>query len=152
MALERVTMPVETDPTVNLGRNSAMLCLLPGAAISLGLMFWVGRHNSSVVLLLLFTVWVASPFAGMALLCRWAGHWPGKRQKVTYSQIRHLSLGSALLYALVVVLNHFPKPAGPFLAVPVASWLRMAVWFWMTRYFHGKGSGETTVLNLSGKR
>ena len=129
-----------------------MLCLLVGAAISLGTRYWVGRHNSSVVLLLLFTLWVASPFAGMAIVHHLARNWPGKRQVVTYSQIRNLSLGSAFLYVLIVAVKHLSKPAGPFVAVPVASWILMAIWLWMTQYFHGKGSGETTELNLSGKQ
>jgi hypothetical protein len=115
-------------------------------------MYWVGRRNSSVALLLLFTVWVVSPFAGMVVLYRWARHWPRARRAVTYSQIRNLSLGSAFLYVLVVAVKHLSKPAGPFVAVPVASWILMAIWLWMTQYFHGKGSGETTELNLSGKQ
>ncbi len=150
--MERVAMTIELEPPINGRRSSALISLLVGVAVSLGLMLWVGRHGSSALLMLLFTVWVASPFAGMALVYRLAKGWPLIRQNVTYSQIRIISLGSALIYAVTVNVRQLARPAGPFLAVPVASWLLMALWLWMTRYFHGEGSGETTVLNLDGKR
>jgi FlaA1/EpsC-like NDP-sugar epimerase len=119
-----------------------MLCLLLSAAISLGLMLWTGHRNSSVVLLLLFTLWVGSPFAGMALMYRRAKRWPAVRQHVTYNQIDIISVGSAFIYGSFVGLKQFAKPAGPFLAVPVASWILMAVWFGLTRYFHGRAAGR----------
>lgn len=149
--MERVAMPVEIEPPVNRRRSSALFSLLLGASVSLGLMLWVGRHNSSVALMLLFTVWVTSPFAGMALVHRSAKRWPLVRQNLTYNQIRIISMGSALIYVVTVNFRQLAKPAGPFLAVPVASWLLLALWLWMTKYFHGEGSGEPTVLNLNGK-
>jgi hypothetical protein len=147
-----VAMPVETEPLTDRRRASASFDLLLGAAISLGLMFWTGRHNSSVLLILLFTVWVASPFVGMTLVYRRVKRWPAVRQRLTYNQIRIISFGSALIYMFQVGLGHSAKHAGPFLAVPVASWIILALWLWMTRYFHGEPSGETTVLDLSGKQ
>ena len=150
--MENVAMTVEPEPPINGRRSSALFSLLVGAVISLGLMLWVGRHDSSIVMMLLFTVWVASPFAGMALVLRSAKRWPHVRQNVTYNQIRFISLGSALIYFSTVDVKQLAKPAGPFLAVPVASWLLMGLWLWMTNYFHGESSGETTVLNLNGKK
>jgi hypothetical protein len=125
--------------------------LLLGAALSLGLMFWTGHRNSSLILILLFTFWVASPFAGMALVLRRSRRWPVIRQSVTCNQIRIISLGSAFIYAGVSMMN-FAKPAGPFLVVPIASWLLLAVWFSMTRHVHGEGSDVAAVLNLTEKR
>ncbi|MGA3068600.1 MAG: hypothetical protein ABSD43_00075 [Terracidiphilus sp.] len=150
--MEHVAMTVEPEPPINGRRSSALFSLLVGAVVSLGLMLWVGRHDSSVELMLLFTVWVASPFAGMALVLRSAKRWPLVRQNVTYNQVRFISLGSALIYFSTVDVKQLAKPAGPFLAVPIASWLLMGLWLWMTNYFHGESSGETTVLNLNGKK
>jgi hypothetical protein len=136
----------------NIHRGVALFSVGLGAAVSLGLMLWVGRHNSSAVLVLLFTVWVASPFAGLLLIYRAANRRSPARQRVTWSQMRVISLGSAVIYAADVFLYHPAKAAGPFLAVPVASWLLMVVWLWMSGYFHGEGGEATTALNSDGKR
>jgi hypothetical protein len=150
--MEDVAIPIELETPMNGRRSSALFSLLVGSAVSLALMLWVGRHSSSIVLMLLFTVWVASPFAGMLFVHRSAKNWPLVRQNVTYNQIRIISVGSALIYIGTVNIRQLSKPAGPFLAVPIASWLLMALWLWMTRYFHGEASGETIELNLNGKK
>ncbi|HUD14929.1 MAG TPA: hypothetical protein VMQ56_14850 [Terracidiphilus sp.] len=136
----------------NIHRGVALFSVGLGAAVSLGSVLWVGRHNSSVVLVLLFTVWVASPFAGLLLIYRAANRRSPARQRVTWSQMLVISLGSVVLYAADVFLYHPAKAAGPFLAVPVASWLFMVVWLSMSGYFHGEGGGKTTALNSDGKR
>jgi hypothetical protein len=89
---------------------------------------------------------------GMALVYGNSRHWPVVRQRATYNQICFISIGSAVIYLSSVTLKDVSKPAGPFLAVPIVSWLLMALWLWMTRYFHGEVNGETTVLNLNGKQ
>ena len=43
-------------------RAMAPISTLAGALGSVGLMLWTGRHNESVLLLVLFTFWVVSPF------------------------------------------------------------------------------------------
>jgi hypothetical protein len=151
VAMVHEATPVETDSPISGPRSSALFSLVVGAAVSLGSMFWAGRHNSSIVLMLLFTFWVASPFAAMALMHRLARRWPIKRQLVFYNQIRIISFGSVLIYIGTDSFGHLAKPAGPFLALPAASWLLLAVWFFLTRSIHGDGS-ETTVLNLRGKQ
>lgn len=133
-------------------RTGALICLLLGAVVSLARMFWVGRHNASLILVILFTVWVASPFVGMALVYRRSSRWPIVRQRITYNQICFISIGSAVIYLASVNLTQASRPAAPFVAVPVVSWLLMALWLWMTRYFHGEANGETTVLNLDEKQ
>jgi hypothetical protein len=150
--MENVALPVETEPLTDRRRASARLDLLLGAATSLGLMFWTGRHNPSILLILLFTVWVASPFVGMMFVYRSAARWPAVRQRLTYNQIRIISFGSALIYMFQVGLGHSAKRAWPFLAVPAASWMALVLWIWMTQYFHGEPSAESTVLDLSGKQ
>ena len=47
-------------------RILAFIAVLLGAAASVGLVLWVGRQQQSRLLLLLFSLWVLSPF--MALL------------------------------------------------------------------------------------
>lgn len=116
-------MDLSTGP--NRQRTAALAVVLLSAVISLEAMFRVGRHNTSVVLVLLFTVWVASPFAG--LLWMWRRAMP--RQEAQQTTCRFISLisgSSVAVYAAVAYLVHLKKPAGPFLAVPAASWLLIA--------------------------
>jgi hypothetical protein len=50
---------------VGLMRGVAMIAIAIGAAGSLGLMFYVGHHQRSIILVVLFTAWVLSPFAAL---------------------------------------------------------------------------------------
>src|SRR5260370_31946958 len=43
----------------------ALTALVAGAGRSVGLMFWVGHRNPSRVLLVLFAIWVLSPFIAL---------------------------------------------------------------------------------------
>jgi len=128
------------------------MTVLAGAAVSLGLMFWTGHRNSSLLLILLFTFWVASPFAAMVFVLRRSRRWPPVRQNLICNQVQIISLGSTFIYLAVVNIRHLSKPAGPFLAVPVASWLLLALWVWMGSYFHGEASQGPTTLDLGGKQ
>jgi peptidoglycan/LPS O-acetylase OafA/YrhL len=123
---DSVALAVELESPMDRRRGSALMTVLAGAAVSLGLMFWTGHRNSSLLLILLFTFWVASPFAAMVFVLRRSRRWPPARQTVICKQIPIISLGSALVYA-ALNLRHISKPAGPFLAVPVASWLVLAL-------------------------
>jgi hypothetical protein len=149
---DNVALPVELESPTERRRSSALMSLLFGAAISLSLMFWVGHRNSSLLLILLFTFWVASPFAAMAFLLRWSRRWPPTRQNLTCNHVQIISFGSAFIYLTVVNIRHLSKPAGPFLAVPVTSWLLLSLWVWMGGYFHGEASKGPTILDLSGKQ
>ena len=46
-------------------RTAALTAVLAGAVGSVGLMLYVGRRNHSRVLLVLFALWVLSPFAAL---------------------------------------------------------------------------------------
>jgi len=149
---DHVALAVELESPMDRRRNSALMSLLVGAAASLGLMFWTGHRNSSLLLMLLFTVWVASPFAAMAFVLGRSRGWPSARQNLTYNHVQIISLGSTFIYLTVVNIRHLSKPAGPFLVVPAASWLLLALWVWMGGYFHGEGNQGPTTLDLSGKK
>ena len=125
-----MAMAMDTQATTNRQRAAALVVVLLSAAVSLGLMLWVGRHNASVVLILLFTVWVASPFAGLLYLDRTARRWQAARQQAAYWQMHLIGLGSVAIYAAVALLMHLRKPAAPFLAVPAATWMLIAAALW----------------------
>src|SRR5713101_3759201 len=60
---------------VRLLRAAALAAVVAGATGSLALMLYVGRRNPSRMLLLLFTLWVLSPFVGLALAAGRAQPW-----------------------------------------------------------------------------
>ena len=120
-------MTIEMQPATNLLRVATLIIVFLGCADSLGLMFWVGRHNQSVLLVAIFTVWVASPFAGLLWVHSKAKRWEVSRQRSAYGLMLLLSLASIAAYAAPVFLMHLAKPAAPFLAVPAASWVLVAI-------------------------
>lgn len=114
----------------NLLRIVALAAAVAGAVGSVWLMLRVGhRHGAGIpgLLVVLFTGWVASPFAVLMVAdLVW------KRQAVLvrgtlYWLMLILTLGSLILYGDAAVSPPRPKPASLFLVVPFASWLLMAV-------------------------
>jgi tryptophan-rich sensory protein len=118
---------METQAATNQKRGAALMSVLLGAAASLGLMLWVGRHNKSLLLVLIFTVWVASPFAGLLWVHSNAKRREVSRQRSTYGLMLLISLGSIAVYAAAIFLMHLAKPAAPFLVVPAVSWVLVAI-------------------------
>jgi type IV secretory pathway VirB2 component (pilin) len=109
-------------------RKGSVWVVLLSAGASLGLMLRAGNHQPSVVLLLLFTIWVASPFAGLVWAHRRASSRSVPWQRAVSWLMWLVSLGSVATYAVVAFLVYLAKPAGPFLAVPLLSWLVIGVW------------------------
>lgn len=114
--------------------NAAMIV---GAAISLGCTFWVGQHNRSVVLVALFTAWVASPFLGL-LWARRVVAWSGYAARaMVYGLIFLVAIGSPVFYGLSAFGMHWSRPALPFLAAPMAAWLLTAMVLMVVRLCFG---------------
>jgi hypothetical protein len=126
-------MTIESQAATDSKRRTALIIVLLCTAISLGLMLWVGRHNRSVLLVLMFAVWVASPFAGLVWVHRVAMRWSALRQQATYAQMYFISVATVAIYAAVAFLVHLSKPAAPFLAVPALTWVVIAILLASTR-------------------
>src|SRR4051812_8040950 len=71
-------------------RRGALATAAAGGAGSLGLMFYAGRHNPSVLLMLLFVGWVGAPFAVLV----WANLVSSRYGGVTIA----LTAGSLAIY------------------------------------------------------
>ena len=108
-------------------RAAALIAVLAGTAGSVGLMLHAGRHNDSQILLVLFALWVLSPF--MALV--WANvvskRWLVHTRATLYSVMLVLTLGSLAIYATVALGPPRAKAAFVFVVVPPASWLLIAI-------------------------
>ena len=108
-------------------RGAALIAVLAGAAGSFGLMLHVGRRQSSLILIALFTVWELSPFVALACAHVLSKHWPVLTRAALYSVMLVLALGSVAIYGVVALGPPRPQPAFVFLVVPLASWLLIAI-------------------------
>ena len=108
-------------------RGAALIAVLAGAAGSVGLMLRAGRRQDSRVLILLFGIWVVSPF----LAAVWANviskRWPVVARAALYGMMLVITLGSLAIYGDVAFGHPRVKTGFIFLVVPFASWLLLAV-------------------------
>ena len=112
--------------TLSLLRTMAVVVVLAGAGISLGLMLHAGRNNKSVLLIVLFVIWVLSPFIALLVANVVSKRWSDLTRMTLYSLMLFLTLGSLVSYS-GVLSPPGTKPAFVFLVVPLISWLLMAI-------------------------
>jgi len=101
---------------------AALVAVVAGSAGSLGLLFRAGRRTPRV-LLLLFVLWVLSPFTALAWANLASKHWSGVTRATLYGVMLVLTVGSLAIYGVVVLGPPRAKPAAVFLLVPLAAWL-----------------------------
>ena len=127
------TTSVQNDRvrTIQPLRALALVTVLAGATSSLAFMLYVGRHNPSFVLMLLFTVWVLFPFAALIVASVFSRAWPVAAQKALYIVMLVVPLASLAIYGDVAFGPPRPKPAAAFLMVPLVSLLLSALVVWI---------------------
>jgi len=117
---------VKKNLSLRLLQIISLVVLLAGAGISLGLMLHTGRSNRSVLLLILFTAWVLSPFVVLLTANVVAKRWSVLPRRALYGFMLVLTLGSLLSYS-GALSPPGTKPAAVFLIVPLISWLLIAI-------------------------
>ena len=121
---------METGPNVRyLGplRATALTVVLAGAVGSLGLMLYAGRRNSSQLLIVLFALWVLSPYVALVLGDVVSKRWPVLIRVTLYGLMLVLTLGSLAAYGVVALGPPRAQAAFVFVVVPPASWLLIAM-------------------------
>jgi SnoaL-like polyketide cyclase len=111
-------------------RAAALVAVAVGAAGSVGLMLRVGHRNDSaipLVLLVLFTGWVLSPFLGLVAVDIASRRWSARTRATLHGVMLIVALGSLAIYGAFAFGPPRPKPAAVFLLVPLGSWLLMAI-------------------------
>jgi len=108
-------------------RGAALVAVLAGAGGSVGLMLRAGRHNSSRILLVLFALWVLSPFVVLVLANMVSKRWSVLTRATLYSVMLVLTLGSLAIYGDVALGPPRAQTAFVFVVVPPASWLLIAI-------------------------
>jgi hypothetical protein len=96
---------------------------------SLVLMAHAGRHNQSVLLILLFTGWVSSPFLAL-LITYFSNRWPDSRRVHLYVLMIIIAIGSLIVYSGAFGI-HGPHPAFVFMIIPFVSWILIGI-LWLS--------------------
>ena len=107
-------------------RRSTFIIMLAGAVGSLGLTLRTARNSHSLILVLLFGIWVFSPFMGLAVAYILSNRWPVFTRNVLYFLAMLLTIFSLLLYGGILTPVNM-RPAFIYLVLPVLSWLMLAV-------------------------
>jgi hypothetical protein len=119
-------------------RGAALVALVAGAGGSLGLMLHAGHHQPSRVLMLLFAVWVLSPFIAAVLAHIVSKRW-SPLTRVTLSVVMLvLTVGSLIIYGNTAFGHSTAKVGFVFLVVPLASWLVAAIALPIAAFISGR--------------
>ena len=121
-------------------RSAALIAVLAGAVGSYGFMLHVGRHQSSVILIGLFTIWELSPFVALVYAHVVSKRWSALTRTTLYVMMLVLTLGSLAIYGTVALGPPRPQPAFVFIAVPLASWLLIAIVLSIAAFLAGRQS------------
>ena len=105
-------------------RFAALLAAPVGALGSLGFLLHASQHPPRV-LLVLFVIWVLSPFAGLAFAGVVSRQWPVATRAALYGAMLLVTIASLAFYA-DDARGHRRAPAAPYLVVPLASWVLIA--------------------------
>ena len=89
-------------------------------------MLYTGRHNTSWLLLAIFTFWVISPFVMLGLANVLSKRWSSLTCIAVYIVSLVIALFTLAIYAEVAFGPPRAKTATLFVIVPPASWLAIA--------------------------
>jgi hypothetical protein len=108
-------------------RTAALVALPAGAAGSIGFMLRAGHRNPSRILLILFAIWVLSPFVALVFATIISKDWSVLTRTTLYGVMLVLTVSSLAIYGDVALGTPRAKTAFAFLVVPPASWLLIAI-------------------------
>lgn len=107
-------------------RLTALIALVIGAVGSIGL--WIrAAHHPPPLIIVLFVVWVLSPFVVLGIGHVIAKRWAPSTQAALYWVTLLVTVTSIVIYADDAFGHRTAHPAFVYVAVPPASWLVSAV-------------------------
>lgn len=107
-------------------RTVARIAVVAGAVGSVGLMLRAGRRTHRL-LLVLFVIWVLSPFVALAWANFVSTRWSAATRATLCCVTLVITLGSLAIYGDLVMPPAGSPRAFVFVAVPPGSWLLMAI-------------------------
>ena len=112
--------------SVGFMRTISFAVLLAGIAGSLAFVLYNGRNNKSVLLIVLFVIWVLSPFVQLLFTNKASETWKDGIRKALYSLILFITILSLVGYS-GVLRPAGTRPAFVFQIVPLISWVLIAI-------------------------
>ena len=109
-------------PSSNALRTAARIALVAGAAGSVLLMMRASARQPSILLILLFTGWVLSPFVALALANVQSANWQPITRTALYGVMLGVSFISLSIYTLHALIPGM-KAGFIFLVVPAGCWV-----------------------------
>ena len=119
-------------------RGAALVAVVAGAGGSLALMLRAGRHQNSRILMLLFAVWVLSPFMVAVLAHIASKRWSLLPRETLSVVMLVLTVGSLIIYGNTAFGHSTAKVGFVFLMVPLASWLLAAIVVLIAAFISGR--------------
>lgn len=113
------------DGSIGVLRAVALITVLVGVVGSVGLMLVAGRPP--IFLRVLFGIWVVSPFVALLLADMVSKRWSVITRAALTSVMLVVTVCSLAIYGYVVLRPHEVTPTAPFVVVPPASWLLIAI-------------------------
>ena len=108
-------------------RTSALIGALLGAVGSVGFVLWAGRRNDSRMLLVLFAVWVLTPFLALLAANLVSRRWSVVSRAALHGVILVCALATLAIYGVFVLGPSNAKSVFAFIVLPPATWLLIAV-------------------------
>ena len=126
------------DGFLGLLRVAALIALPAGAVGSVGLMLYAGRRNSSRLLLVLFALWVLSPFMALVWANLVSTRWTDRTRATLHGLMLVLTIGTLAIYGAVAFGPPRAQAAFVFVVVPPASWVPIAIVVAIARRISGR--------------
>lgn len=108
-------------------QSIAVVGAITGAVAAIGLMSYAGRRNSSVILMVLFAMWVVSPFVALTWAPRIARRWSHLTVTTCYGLLLVLTVVTPVIYGVIAFGPPRSQTAFTFLVVPTVSWVIAAI-------------------------
>ena len=107
--------------------RGAALTALPVGALGTVLLFFRASERTPPLLIVLFIVWLLSPFAVLAWAHVRSPRWSAATRAALYSVTLVIALASLAIYGNLIAITRPGAPkAAPFVVVAPASWLIIA--------------------------
>ena len=114
------------DQKFGLLRVMAIIILFAGGVVSAWFTYDAGKDNHSLLLKILFLIWILSPFVALIRIYSISGQWSAIRRGIVYNLMLFVAFVSMVAYSGEWNLPGM-KPAFLFLLVPLFCWALMIV-------------------------
>lgn len=112
--------------TINNLQKTSFVFVIGGAIDSLAFTLRAGHNNKSVLLILLFAIWVLSPFIALIVANVFSSRWSVPARRTLYCLVIFLTIVSLIGYSGVLSPTG-TKTAFVFLVIPLLSWIIMVI-------------------------